>query len=130
VAASENTKIQVNYKLNDGTMVNVYATDQADLEASLTVVQDLTALIATTGQALAGVGAIPAQTINVNERVAELRAAAPTATAPANPSAPTCKHGAMTYRTGISQKTGKEWKAWMCPAPKGTPDQCPADFIR
>jgi hypothetical protein len=125
MAANENTKLQVNFKIAD-TMVNVYAIDQADLELQLTAVQDLTALIMLTAQGLGGVAAVaaPAARPNLNAQVAELRAdAAPS-------SAPTCKHGAMTYRTGISQKTGKEWKAWMCPAPKGTPDQCPADFLR
>lgn len=130
MAANENTKIQVNYKLNDGTMVNIYAVNQADLEAQLTTVQDLTALIATTGASLAGVSSLTRP--NVNQQVAELRATGTSNAAPSSTptSTPTCKHGAMTYRTGISAKTGKEWKAWMCPAPKGTPDQCPADFLR
>lgn len=129
MAANESTKIQVNYKLNDGTMVNVYAIDQADLEQSLTVVQDLSALIASTGQILAGTSAVAAP--SVNEQVSNLRAMPSQAPAAAAPSSgPTCKHGAMVYKSGVSQKTGNAWKAWMCPAPKGTPDQCPADFIR
>lgn len=34
----------------------------------------------------------------------------------------TCAHGVMVKRTGESQYG--LWKAWMCPTPKGTPDQC------
>lgn len=130
MAANEHTKIQVNYKLNDGTMINLYAGNQVELEEQLTVVQDLATLINSVGQSLAGVAALN----GLNQKAAELRAAPPlaaTGTASAAPTgSPTCKHGAMTFRSGTSAKTGKEWKAWMCPAPKGTPDQCPADFIR
>lgn len=122
MAANENTKLQVNYKIGD-TMVNIYAQNQADLEAQLTTVQDTAALILSTAQILGGVKAMAA--------VAEPVWAA-TGTTAATPvaSGPTCKHGAMTFKEGVSQKTGKPWKAWMCPSPKGTPDQCPADFIR
>ena len=41
MAASDTTALQVNYKLADGTLVNVYATDQAHLETLLTSVGDL-----------------------------------------------------------------------------------------
>lgn len=39
-----------------------------------------------------------------------------------------CKHGAMTYKTG--SKGGRTWKAFMCPTPKGAPDQCDPQWIR
>lgn len=39
-----------------------------------------------------------------------------------------CKHGEMVYRTG--SKNGRTWKAFMCPSPKGTPDQCDVEWIR
>lgn len=127
MAANENTKLQVNYKMGN-TMVNVYAIDQADLEKQLTSIQDIASLIVSTDSILSGVGAIAAVAAPLAEPVwATSTQPAVTAT----PStAPTCKHGAMTYREGMSQKTGKPWRAWMCPAPKGTPDQCPADFLR
>lgn len=61
----------------------------------------------------------------------------------ANPSAPPrgavsapggesrqCKHGEMTFKTGFSAKTNKTWSAFMCPSPKGTPDQCDAEWLR
>ncbi len=52
MAAPESTKFQINYKLADGTLVNLYATNQAELEASLGSIADLSTLITTTGSAL------------------------------------------------------------------------------
>lgn len=46
----------------------------------------------------------------------------------AGSSAPSCSHGAMTYRKGISKKTNKPWEAYFCPAPQGE-EQCKAKFI-
>lgn len=45
-------------------------------------------------------------------------------TPPPAPGAPTCIHGARTFR---SSKPGasKQWTAWFCPQPKGA-DQCEA----
>lgn len=42
----------------------------------------------------------------------------------------TCNHGEMIFRSGVSQKTGKPWKGFFCPTPKGTPGQCDAQFVR
>ena len=42
--------------------------------------------------------------------------------------APVCKHGPMTYKTGTSAKG--PWRAWMCPSPKGAPDKCETSWIR
>ncbi len=52
MAAPESTKFQINYKLADGTLVNLYATNQAELEASLTSIADLSTLITSTGTTL------------------------------------------------------------------------------
>jgi hypothetical protein len=52
MAAPESTKFQVNYKLADGTLINIYATNQAELESSLTSLSDLSTLITTTGTTL------------------------------------------------------------------------------
>lgn len=41
-----------------------------------------------------------------------------------------CSHGEMAYRTGRSQKDGGTWKAFMCPTPKGTPNQCAPQWIK
>ena len=52
MAAPESTKFQINYKSSDGTLINIYATTQAELESSLVSVADLSSLISTTGTAL------------------------------------------------------------------------------
>jgi len=43
-------------------------------------------------------------------------------------SSPQCQHGPRTARSGTSAKG--PWKAWMCPTPKGTPDQCEAIWVK
>lgn len=39
-----------------------------------------------------------------------------------------CKHGEMQFRSG--SKNGRAWSAFFCPTPKGTADQCAAEFMR
>ena len=128
MAANENTKFQINYKLNDGTLINLYATDVKDLETGLADLGMVATLIRTTGNDLHG-GA-PAPTV---ASVAESFGATPVTTTPAQPQvvegqAPTCSHGNMTYRTGTSARG--PWRAWMCSAPKGAADKCDPIFLR
>ena len=124
--ATEGTKFQVNYKLNDGTLINLYAADVKELETGLTDLSMVSALIKSTGNELHGSSAPTVAS------VAESFNATPVA-APAQPQvvegqAPTCKHGNMTYRTGTSARG--PWKAWMCSAPKGAVDKCDPIFLR
>jgi hypothetical protein len=44
------------------------------------------------------------------------------------PDGKSCKHGEMSRRTGNGAKG--QWKAFMCPAPKGAPDQCEPVWVR
>ena len=90
--ATEGTKLQVNFKLADGTLINVYATASAELESQLTAIQDLAPLIATTSQALGGstASAYVAQAFNATP-VASSAPAAPVAEGH-------CKHGALVWR--------------------------------
>ena len=39
-----------------------------------------------------------------------------------------CSHGVMVKRAGESEKG--PWRAFFCPTPKGTPDQCKAVFLK
>ena len=127
--ATEGTKYQINYKLNDGTLINLYAKDVKDLETGLADLGMLATLIKSTSNDLHG-GA-PAPTV---ASVAEAFGGTPVTTpAPAQPAvvegqAPTCKHGNMTYRTGTSARG--PWRAWMCSAPKGAADKCDPIFLR
>lgn len=50
-------------------------------------------------------------------------ASAPSAAPASAPGAPTCAHGARTFRSGTGKKG--PWTAWFCPEPKGAV-QCEA----
>jgi len=121
--ATEGTKLQVNFKLADGTLINVYATTQAELERQLTSLQDTASLITATASSLGSTGAVTyaTQAFNATPVVASALAA--------TPAEGHCKHGALVWR---ESKPGapKAWKGWFCPSPKGTPDQCEPKFVR
>ena len=121
--ATEGTKFQVNYKLNDGTLINLYATDVKELETGLTDLAMVSALIKSTGVELGGV---PAQAAPSVAAVAQAFNATPVA-APAG-GANSCRHGAMTLRSGVGQKG--PWSGYMCAAPKGAPDKCDTIWVR
>lgn len=124
MAAPESTKFQINYKLADGTLVNLYAKDQAELESSLTSISDLSTLVSSTGTTL---GATTSS--NGSGAIAYAKAALG-ATVVATPAgdAPDCKHGTMSFRSGVGQKG--PWKGWMCAAPKGAVDKCDTVWVR
>jgi hypothetical protein len=130
MAANENTKFQINYKLNDGTLINLYATSATELEAGLADIAMNAANIYTTGRELNGklteLGAAPT-VASVAESFGATPVAAP-APVVTEGQAPTCKHGNMTFRTGTSARG--PWKAWMCSAPKGAADKCDPIFLR
>ena len=119
---ADNTAYQANFKLADGTLINIYAVDGTAFEIQLGVLQDMATLIHSVSASLGSAG------------VANVRKAFPGATPVAAPAAPSagegqmCKHGAMVYKEGTSARG--PWKAWMCAAPKGAPDKCEAIWIR
>jgi len=122
MAAPESTKFQINYKLGDGTLVNIYAINQVELEASLTSIADLATLVASTGTAL-GVNAQSS-----GGAVAYAKQALGATATTTDATAPDCKHGKMAFRSGVGQKG--PWKGWMCAAPKGAIDKCETAWIR
>ena len=127
--ATEGTKYQINYKLNDGTLINLYAATVQELETGLTDLSMVATLIKSTGKELGGVPAQPSPSVDA---IAQSFNATPVAE-PSQPQvvegqAPTCKHGNMTYRTGTSARG--PWKAWMCSSPKGAVDKCDPIFLR
>lgn len=123
MAAPESTKFQLNYKLADGTLVNLYAKDVSDLESGLADLGMLSTLIKDTAQTLGA-------SSNVSYAAAALGATpvAQPAAQPATESAPTCQHGSMTFRSGVGAKG--PWKGWMCAAPKGAADKCDTVWVR
>ena len=118
MAAPESTALQVNYKLPDGTLINLYGKDQAHLEALLTSVSDLSTLITATAAQL-GANTTPAA--NIANMKVQLGAQEVSETK-------RCKHDYMQLKTGTSAKG--PWKAWMCAAPKGATDKCEPIWIR
>ena len=121
--ATEGTKFQINYKLNDGTLINLYATDVKELETGLTDLAMVATLIESTGAELRGV---PAQAAPTVAAVAQAFNATPVAAAPV--SVNNCRHGVMTLRSGVGQKG--PWSGYMCAAPKGAPDKCDTIWVR
>lgn len=123
--------------------LNFQAQDQAELETQIreafpTVEADsLPELVskayleyAAVLTAVVGLAA-PAAPVAAQNPVASIPAQAAPAVAPAattGPPAPICLHGEKVFKSGVGQKG--PWRAWFCPSPKGTPDQCKADFLR
>jgi hypothetical protein len=130
MAANENTKFQINYKLNDGTLINLYATDVKDLEVGLADLGMVATLIRTTGNDLHGGTPAPAPAPTVASVAESFNATPVAAPAPVvtEGQAPTCKHGNMVFRNGVSARG--PWKAWMCSAQKGAADKCDPIFLR
>jgi hypothetical protein len=123
--ATEGTKFQINYKLADGTLINLYAKDVKDLETGLTDLAMVSTLIKSTGAEFTG--GQPAPTVAA---VAQSFNATPVAQQPIAPTGGgnTCRHGAMTLRSGVGQKG--PWSGYMCAAPKGAPDKCDTIWVR
>jgi hypothetical protein len=126
--ATEGTKFQINYKLNDGTLINLYAATVTELETGLADLAMNAMNIRATGLELSGGQAAPAPTVAA---VAQAFNATPVQAAPAPAAAGggnSCRHGVMTLRSGVGQKG--PWSGYMCAAPKGAPDKCDTIWVR
>lgn len=118
MAAGQDTALQINYKLPDGTLVNIYAKDQAHLEALLTSVSDLSTLITATATQLGANNTSAGRVANMTTQLGATEVS----------SDKQCKHGAMSFKSGVSAKG--PWKGWMCAAPKGALDKCETIWVR
>jgi hypothetical protein len=132
MSAAPTTKFQVNYKLADGTLINIYADNVRELESGLADISMNALNIITTGKELTQGSVAPAAVSPTVAGIAAQFNAAPVA-APAVTSAPagagnSCKHGPMAYKTGVSAKG--PWQGWMCSTPKGAPDKCDTIWVR
>jgi hypothetical protein len=124
MAANENTKFQINYKLADGTLINLYAADVKDLETGLTDLSMVAALIKSTSNELSGGSALAAANAAI---IQQFPTATPVAAVEA-PGAKQCKHGQMAFKTGTSARG--PWQGYMCAAPKGALDKCETIWVR
>ena len=127
MSAPDTTKFQVNYKLADGTLINLYAASVSELEAGLADLAMNALNIRATGNELSG-GAVAAPAPTVASVAAAFNAT-PVAIDISGISGQTCRHGAMTYREGTNAQ-GKSWKGHMCAAPKGATDKCETIWVR
>jgi hypothetical protein len=123
MAAPDSTKLQVNFKLSDGTLVNIYADNAQELESLLTTIQDTAPLVQSVSQSLgntprtatvpsSGQATAPAPT-GEGERVPDRYG---NTWVYGIPTAPDCANGKMILKEGISDKTGKPYKGWYDPA--------------
>ena len=126
---------QVSSKLPDGRIFVVASETYVDfcqaLE-SVVGVEESQDLLTEMGKSLSG------SPYNSSGAVENIRAgfpntqvdhtAHPTQTSTVGPTGKSCKHGVMSQRTGSGAKG--PWKAYMCPSPKGTPDQCEPVWLR
>jgi hypothetical protein len=125
MTAQATTKLQVNYKLADGTLINVYGDNEADLAAQLVSLGNQAKLIADVSKAFGASQAVATVQATLGATVVSSDVATPSANIPEGH----CKHGALTWR---ESKPGapKAWKGWFCPSPKGTADQCAPKFVK
>ena len=122
--ATEGTKFQINYKLNDGTLINLYAATIQELESGLADLAMNAMNIRATGAELSGGTPAPSVAAVAQQFNATPVQAAPAPTGGGN----TCRHGAMSLRSGVGQKG--PWSGYMCAAPKGAPDKCDTIWVR
>jgi hypothetical protein len=122
MANNVDTKLQANFKMANGDLINVYAVDQADFEAQLTAIQDTVELIKSVSNSLMGrVVTTQVDAWTIKEAVGVV------ADTLGGEAQPTCKHGYMEFKTGVS-KAGKAYKCWSCPS-KDRKDQCPPQWV-
>ena len=127
MSAAPTTKFQVNYKLSDGTLINIYADNVRELEAGLADISMNALNITTTGKELTQGSVAPAAVSPAVSAIAAQLSAPALAAAP-TAGGNTCKHGAMAFKTGVSTKG--PWSGWMCSTPKGAPDKCDTIWVR
>ena len=129
MAANENTKFQINYKLADGTLINLYAADVKELETGLTDLAMVAALVKSTGKELGGAAGQSGHTSDAVAAINQHFTATPVA-ASSDPSVKMCRHGQMNFRSGVGEKG--PWQGFMCAGPKELPksEKCDTIWIR
>jgi hypothetical protein len=130
--ATEGTKFQVNYKLADGTLINLYAATVQELETGLADLSMNATNIKVTGMELSNARVASALAPTVEAVAAAFNATPVAAPQPVSVNAAggihQCRHGEMAFRSGTSAKG--PWKGYMCAAPKGAMDKCDTIWVR
>jgi hypothetical protein len=129
---AEDWKLQVNYKLATGDLINIRANSADELSVLLEGIGDYATQIHATQRLLQGAGTLAplSTTDSTTGTMPPLssippQAQTPFASAPttSQQGGPTCQHGPRKYKSGISSKTGNPYAMWVCPMPQGA-DQC------
>lgn len=128
---AEDWKLQVNYKLATGDLINIRANSADELSVLLEGIGDYATQIHATQRQLQGAGTLAplSTTDSITSTTPPPYSAPPQAQAPSAMAAgpvqggPTCQHGPRKYKSGISSKTGNPYAMWVCPMPQGA-DQC------
>jgi hypothetical protein len=139
---NEDWKLQVSIRTSanrDSDMINIRANTAEELSVLLEGIGDYSTQIAAVAKKVQGAYTVlPLSTQNSTTSTTPSGfsnptqadnpfAGAPAQTPPpasAQPTTPTCVHGARIFRQGVSKTTGKPYAFWACPTPQGTPDQC------
>jgi hypothetical protein len=125
---------QVSSKLPDGRIFVVGSDTFAEFKSHLTDVLGPEGVEKVLGIMASSLEGVPTFEQAVTTVTAGLGATPVASTPPQTftpstaPSGRSCKHGPMTKRSGSSAKG--PWKGYMCPTPKGTPDQCDPVFLK
>lgn len=127
-----NATFQVSSKLNDGRIFVIAGETFEEFKTHLSEVlgpDGSESVLTTMATSIEGAPITTAQAIS-NLQTLGVTQVAPSQTYTPSTAAVgrSCKHGPMTRRQGASAKG--PWKAFMCPTPKGTIDQCEPIFIR
>ena len=127
---AEEWKLQVNYKLATGDLINIRANSGDELSVLLESIGDYATQIHATQKLLSQAGTLAplSTTDSTTGTTPPPYSAAPQASTPPSSSAPvqggpTCQHGPRKYKSGISSKTGNPYAMWVCPMPQGA-EQC------
>lgn len=131
--SKENLGLQVNFKSRGGTLINLYASDIADLSVKLEEIESVAAQIGAlegvlnANSAASGISAPPSAQSGseVPSRPAQ---GPPGGTQLSQGAAPSCAHGPRTFKSGIS-KAGKPYKLWACSSYDRN-DQCQPEWVR
>lgn len=128
---AEDWKLQVNYKLATGDLINIRANSADELSVLLEGIGDYSTQIHATQRLLSQAGTLaPLSTAPITTGTMPPQSSTPPqaqtpsgmGAAPAQ-GGPTCQHGPRKYKSGISSKTGNPYAMWVCPMPQGA-DQC------
>jgi hypothetical protein len=138
--AFDGCMVQASVKTAAGTLINAKGHDNESFQMALAIVHDHMKTIVELEQMATAVHNV-ASVMPVAQVTTQPAAPAPVAAgdgwdtpAPAFAQAqvPSCKHGPRTGRNGVYKsgaRAGQPYKAWFCPSPKGTPDQCSPMFL-